>query len=105
MDSDFHDWIATLVGDPEVEDEVKKPIIADLLEHRHVFIVKTQDFFPETENDTEYDDDDTPYSVISKAFPMMTIAHFEDLEDCVQFCGQLGMTYSLNLLYASRMCH
>ena len=104
MDANFHDWLTELVEDPEVDADVKRVIVRDLCETRHVVVVETLNFFPELHGDARYEEE-APYAVVSKAYPTMVTVQFEEFQDVLDFCADHGLTYDVNLTRSSSMVH
>lgn len=104
MDANFHDWMTDLVEDTEVEADVRRIVVRDFCETRHLLIVETLNFFPELLGDPRYDDE-APFSGVSKAYPTMVTVQFETYRDALDFCEDHGMTHEVNLASYNKTVH
>ena len=104
MDANFHDWMTDLVHDMEIDPEIRKAVVADFCQTRHVLIIEILNFFPEMIGDPRYDED-YPFAVVSKARPTMITMELESYEQALEFCKDHGMTHEVNLVAYNKRRH
>lgn len=104
MDDNFHDWMTDLVEDTEVEADIRRIVVRDFCETRHVLIVNMLNFFPELIGDERHDEE-AQFCAVSKAYPTMVTMQFDEFKDALDFCEDHGMTYSFNLASYNKTRH